>query len=368
MSSRVPLTGGPLAFEGAIDLIEDRGVRPVRIPLAQRGFATPDLRMVASTAAGVRLTLATDSRSLDVEVEQIAPPAGLSRSLYDLVVDGERLDSREVTGGGRVDPRSGAIQPGAPLALHFELPGAGLRAVELWLPQMASVRVREVRVDRGSRVEPLPDSRPRWITYGSSITHCGEAHSPTRTWPAVAARRSGLHLTCLGFGGACHLDASIARLIRDRRADRISLKLGINVQNGDTMRERAFVPAVHGFLDTVRDGHPETPLTVVSPIFCPLAETHPGPLLVGPEGEGFRTFERPRELGEGALHLQRMRAILAEAVEKRRAAGDAHLEYLDGTELFGPDDVDDLPDLLHPNGDGYERIGERFVRLVLGAS
>lgn len=368
MSTQVPLTDGPLAFEGAIDLIEQEGVRPVRLPLAQRAFVTPDLRMMASTAAGVRITLATDSASLAVEVDQIAPPPEVSRSVYDLVVDGSLVESRAVEGGGVVDPRTGGIRRGDPISLELELPGAGLRAVELWLPQIASVRVRSVRVADGARVEPVRDPRPRWVTYGSSITHCGEAHSPFRTWPAVAARLANVHLTCLGYGGACHLDQAVARLIRDRHADRISLKLGINVQNGDTMRERAFIPAVHGFLDTVRDGHPQTPITVVSPIFCPLGETSPGPLLLNDDGEGFRNFERPKELREGALHLQRMRAILEESVERRRAAGDVNLEYLDGRELFGEGDVEDLPDLLHPNGNGYERMGERFASLVLGVS
>jgi lysophospholipase L1-like esterase len=33
---------------------------------------------------------------------------------------------------------------------------------------------------------------------------------------------------------------------------------------------------------------------------------------------------------------------------------------LDGLALFGPHDVADLPDLLHPNAAGYQRMGERF--------
>lgn len=43
------------------------------------------------------------------------------------------------------------------------------------------------------------------------------------------------------------------------------------------MRERTFVSAFHGFLDTVRDGHPDTPLAIVTPVICPVAEEHPGP-------------------------------------------------------------------------------------------
>ena len=48
------------------------------------------------------------------------------------------------------------------------------------------------------------------------------------------------------------------------------------------MRRRAFTPAVHGFLDTIREGHPDTPLLVVSPILCPIHEDTPGPTMLGP--------------------------------------------------------------------------------------
>lgn len=40
---------------------------------------------------------------------------------------------------------------------------------------------------------------------------------------------------------------------------------------------RAFAPAVHGFLDMIREGHPSTPLLVLSPILCPIHEDTPGP-------------------------------------------------------------------------------------------
>jgi hypothetical protein len=44
--------------------------------------------------------------------------------------------------------------------------------------------------------------------------------------------------------------------MRDTPADVISLKIGINLVNTDLLRLRAFTPAMHGFLDTIREGHP----------------------------------------------------------------------------------------------------------------
>ena len=67
------------------------------------------------------------------------------------------------------------------------------------------------------------------------------------------------------------------------------------------------------------------------------------------------------------LTLRKVRAAIEAIVDGRRAAGDAHLHYLDGLTLFGPDDVGDLPDLLHPNPAGYRRIGERFAAAAFAA-
>ena len=59
--------------------------------------------------------------------------------------------------------------------------------------------------------------------------------------------------------------------------------------------------------------------------------------------------------------MRRTRTILSEVVAGRRAAGDTNLHYLDGLELFGEADAPTLPDGLHPDGDGYLRMGERFA-------
>jgi len=149
--------------------------------------------------------------------------------------------------------------------------------------------------------------------------------------------------------------------MRDVTADFISLKLGINVVNWDAMRERAFVPAVHSFLDMLRDGHKTTPILVISPIFCPLVETLAGPTLRSPSG--IYVPERSAALSEGALSTGRIRQLLSAIVERRRSA-DPNLQYLDGLKLFASDDAADLPDLLHPNAAGLVRMGERFAALA----
>lgn len=171
-------------------------------------------------------------------------------------------------------------------------------------------------------------------------------------------------LLSLGFAGQCMLDPFVARTIRDLPADVISLKVGINLVNGDTMRDRTFGPALHGFLDTIREGHPDTPILVVSPIFCPSAEDRPGPTLPDRDGR-FITVDGLGDLRLTCLTLTKIRSMIATIVSARREQ-DEHLHALDGLTLFGPDDADDLPDDLHPNAAGYVRLGERFAAHAFG--
>ena len=294
----------------------------------------------------------------------------LVAATFDLVVDGE-LHAQVATTEGHVlhldsrDPSAVTFSEGAPTTIRFEDLPAGAKTIELWLPQASTMELRGLRVDEGASVDPAPRTGRRWVHHGSSISHCMEASSPTRTWPVVAASIGGVDVVNLGFGGECMLDPFVARTIRDLPADVISLKVGINLVNGDTMRDRTFGPALHGFLDTIREGHPTTPLLLVSPILCPPAENRPGPTVPGPDGRT-TTVEGLEDLRVTCLTLTKVRAAIASIVATRRELGDTDLHHLDGLDLFGPDDVDDLPDDLHPNAAGYVRMGERFAAFAFG--
>ena len=140
------------------------------------------------------------------------------------------------------------------------------------------------------------------------------------------------------------------------------------------MRLRAFTSAVHGFLDTIREGQPHTPLLVVSPVLCPIHEDTPGPsapdmTALAETGQiRFLATGDPAERAGGKLTLGVIRDQLARIV-RQRAAGDAHLHHLDGRELYGAADAAELPlpDALHPDATTHVRIGERFARQVFGA-
>jgi hypothetical protein len=372
-----PLTAD--LVRGALELEQTSyGVLPHRLPGRARRYADAQLAMAESQPTGVRIAFrsrATVVRLTTVPTKQVyvggpARPDGV----YDLVVDG-RLTAQATALGGHtltIDMATGSLEMtlGEPTTIEFDGLGEDEKDIVIWLPW--NERTELVTLHTDSLVEPLRTAGRVWLHHGSSISHGSDAASPTATWAALAAAEAGVELINLGFGGSALLDPFVARAIRDTPADLISLKLGINIVNQDLMRLRALAPAVHGFLDTIREGHPSTPLLVVSPIRCPIHEDTPGPTEMDASGlaEGrlrFRAAGDPADVAFGKLTLTVIRGELGRIVEQR-AADDPNIACLDGQQLYGAADAAELPlpDDLHPDAAAHRRIGERFAQLAFG--
>lgn len=359
----------------------DRGLRPHRLPPHIRARdADAQLALMESHPSGVRLEFVTASTRIGLELHTTRVAyRGMDRArgAVDVVVDGEFHSSTVLRGGDAIELDMGTessevLSGEADTVFADDLP-SGEKTVEIWLPHNEQIDLIALHTD--AEVRPLSRSdragETVWLHYGSSISQGSNAAHPTGIWPAVAARRAGVSLHNLGFGGSAMADPFMARLMRETPADLISVKVGINVVNLDGMRRRIFVPAVHGFLDTIRDGHPETPLLVISPTHCLIHEDTPGPGGVDPESiaEGAMRFIATGATGDtelGRLTLQSVREALAEVVDAR--SDDPNLHFLDGLDLFGAEDEArlPLPDGLHPVTEAHRLIGDRFADLAFG--
>lgn len=318
-------------FQGAVAVERGRGwLKPWRLPYdTRRLYVSPGDTLLAKAqcTAGVRLRLRTNAARLTLHCVP-----GEGDRLFDLTVDNRILDTRTLAAGER--------------CVTFQHLPAGSKVAEIWLPVTHPVKVSAVSVEDGASCAPARDQRRKWLIYGSSISQCAASHSPARTWTATAARLADVNLTCMGFGGNCHLEPMVARAIRDLPAELLTLKLGINICGQASLGPRTFEAAVIGFLEIVREKHGSTPVVVVGPIACPARE------------------HQENAVG---MTLARMREELQDAVRRLRAVrGDTRIHYFNGLRLLGTEEAAQyLPDGLHPNAQAYEMMGKRFHQLVL---
>ena len=313
-----PVWQGVVSLEPADDWI-----KPWRIPYQSQNLFHPQLCIRAAMPAGVRITFRSDTSYIEGQIEP-----QLEENQIDLYCDKAFIESVSLKKQNRF--------------LFTNLP-SGEKLIELWLPQKGEFRLKVLEMSDDASLEPIKDSRPRWITYGSSITQCSAAESPSQTWPAIVARQSELNLTCLGFGGQCHLDPIIAQVIRDLPADFISICAGINIYGAASLGARSFRQAIIGTVQTIREQHVDIPIVLISPIYSP---------------------SREKTKNAVGFTLEEMRLEVAAAVEDLKAYGDRQAHYVNGLQIFGADLVEMLPDQLHPNAEGYKALGQNFIQQI----
>jgi hypothetical protein len=324
MPQAIPATDPRFKWSGVIstDVIQGT-VTPWRINHDEKALFAEELVIRAAMPAGVRLSFRSNTTSISGQCNAFE-----ERSNIDLVVNGNLVGSEQT------DNKT---------SFQFDNLGSEMKDIELWMPQFGEIRLSSLSLDDDAETsEPAQNTSKKWITYGSSITHCRTADSPTQTWPAIVARTRGYDLTCLGFGGQCHLDPMMARQIRDREVDLISLCLGINVYGG-TLNQRTFYAGILGFVQIVREKHPTTPIVLMSPIYAVDWET---------------------ELNAVGFSVRHLRVEVKRAFDTLKAHGDENISYVNGLDIFGSDNAHLLPDDLHPNNEGYGIMAANLLGLL----
>jgi lysophospholipase L1-like esterase len=313
-------------FHGAVSLEKTKEyMKPWRIPFDKKEFYPPNgISGQAELPAGVRMILRSNTQSIKIEITEATEFMEM-----DCLIDGTLV-------------KTAYLSAGETMVSFVSLPGQS-KLIEIYLSQRLPVPISGIWIDEGAEWELIDDSRLRWITYGSSITHCYYSDSPSQTWPALAANKMDFNLTSLGYSGNCHLEPMVARMIRDLPADFISICAGINIVGGNTLSERTFSPALIGFIQTIRDVHKDVPLVVISPIFH---------------------REREKSENEVGLSLEKVRTEIVQVIDMLKRHGDQNIYYIDGLEMFGEEYEKYLPDGLHPNGAGDKIIADRFQQLI----
>ena len=199
-----------------------------------------------------------------------------------------------------------------------------------YLPLTAGVRVVAIE----GAVEPAP-LQPRWLAYGDSITEGWITSTPAQAWPAVAGRTLGLDAINMGYAGAARGEIVSAEHVAELEADVITVAHGTNCWTRTPHSAAMVAAGMRAFLDVVRQGHPETPIVVVSPILRPDAESTPNRL--------------------GAT-LADLRAAIEDVAGERD-----DVTLLGGRDLVRPEQ---LPDGIHPGDEGHAAIAE-VVAVVL---
>ncbi len=147
----------------------------------------------------------------------------------------------------------------------------------------------------------------------------------------------------LGYAGSARGELPSAQQIAALDADVISISHGTNCWSRIPFSTALFREQTQAFVALVRQGHPDTPIVVSSPILRPDAE------------------DTPNALGATLVDL---RIAMEELTRELIAAGDPHLTLVEGGRLVGPDD---LPDGIHPGDHGHEVLADVFGGAVAAA-
>lgn len=285
------------------------------------GFRLPvDTWAQAQIPVGVRLELVGDAEHVEISYETLGPDAGIR---------GEAGITFQLWRGGAPVDEEKAEHPRGTARLRMGDFAADEPAI-VYLPEGMRPALRAV-AGSGGDIEPAP-LQPRWLCYGDSVAEGWLATRPAFAWPAIAGRDQKLDHFNFGFAGSARGEIVSAEHIAELQADVISITHGTNCWQRIPHSTGMFREVTDAFLNVVRQGHPDTPILVVSPILRPDAE------------------ETPNRLGATLVDL---REAMEEVVRRRIDAGDQRMRFVAGLPIVAEEQ---LADAIHPNDEGHHAL------------
>jgi lysophospholipase L1-like esterase len=291
-----------------------------------------DVWHAASVPVGVRIELVGDAQAIDIAYRTSSgnlgyrgDGAGITFSVWR---GGRKVCEEEaVLGDGLIRLILGTSPPENPAIIY--------------LPEGMLPLVQSLTAVKGEIV-PAP-ALPRWLAYGDWTTQGWIASGPARGWAAIAARKAGLNLVNMGYASAGRGEIVSAEQIAGLGAEVISISYGESCWSRIPNSIGLFTEGFQAFLDVVRQGHPKTPVVIVSPVLRPDAE------------------DVPNKLG---ATLADIRQAIESVTTERIAAGDARLSLVPGAAII---DADHLADGIHPGDEGHKRIAATVSKALNAA-
>ncbi len=228
----------------------------------------------------------------------------------------------------------------------FNRPEPGCREFLINFPLYNGVEEVWFGLEEGAGIlPPSPwDCDKPVVVYGTSITQGGCASHPGGVWTNILSRWHNCEFYNFGFSGNGRGEATAAEVLASIPDPRcFILDYEANAHNTGT---RA---TLETFLEILRSKHPEVPITVISK--APHARTM---VAFGADDESDVVYE------DSKLSRQFQR----EVVEKRRAAGDKNIYFINGIKLLGTDWDECMMDGCHFNDLGFYRFAENLNKYL----
>lgn len=323
------------------------GLQPVRVPKVWREKWPARTAWRGMSAAGVTVRFRTDSKKLvfrvtfvDVPDAPATPAVAWERSrpsFFSLYRDGKYVTSVAAL----------TVVTQQDVVIYDDDALAGEAEIQVLLPfyyRNAEVIMHGIGIEPGAVLNcPAPDTRPRVLFHGDSITHGHGVTSPRETYVWQVAEKVNCVPLNYGFGGTAWADNVIAETIAARTDwDVLTIMLGANSLAGADSAGKPETAAQYekkydAYLETIRVAAPTKPILCITPILNRLD------LARG----GNQNGERPDVYRDGITR-----------VVQRRRRSDANLYLLDGLSM-----VDDplfllVTDTVHPNDAGMNHIAE----------
>jgi len=323
----IPLPSSQVQMDG-LPWYAENGGELFRLPTKLKDTYPKSVWGLAHSPSGGRIRFRTNTSILAIRLEY--PEPHNMKNMHAFGQTGVDLYADGVYRGTAIDDRDAKPDKTIEYTYFKDQPRID-REITLYLPLYMPVKVLAIGLDAEARVQaakPFAVSGPV-VFYGTSITQGGCASRPGMSYQAILGRMLNLDFVNLGFSGSGKGEPELAHAVASINASCFVLDFAQNNPTVDSLTQ-VYAP----FLEIIRSAHPETPVLVITPIYS------------------------AHESWSRDARLEGMRELIRQVAAKRIAAGDRHLEIIEGTDLLGPSRGDGLVDGTHPNDLGFQWMAE----------